>query len=173
MFQLLKPCALAGSMYEQATLPTLATRQVRLTMPPSRLTPVSTVTLGPAGSYIADSARSYLQGIRLIEHVGTPEFTSISIEIYGKPGDLLPGGKVDNVDAALDQLVAGADLGAAEQTAQAGFEVRPATPPLFETLVTMGRELTRRRVRLCAEYIRKLPAPAVAATPPAAKPATT
>ena len=43
---------------------------------------------------------------------------------------------------------------------------RRATPPLFETLVGLGRELTRRRVRLCAEYVRKLPAPA--ATVPAA-----
>jgi hypothetical protein len=43
---------------------------------------------------------------------------------------------------------------------------RRATPPLFETLVAMGRELTRRRVRLCAEYVRKLPAPMPA---PAAK----
>ena len=37
---------------------------------------------------------------------------------------------------------------------------RKATPPLFETLVGLGRELVRRRVRLCAEYARKLPAPA-------------
>ena len=54
----------------------------------------------PAAIYIADTARSYLQGARLIEHVGTPEFTTISIEIYGRPGDLLPGGKADNLDAA-------------------------------------------------------------------------
>ena len=40
-----------------------------------------------------------------------------------------------------------------------------ATPPLFEMLAGLGRELTRRRVRLCAEYVRKMPAPAA---PPAA-----
>ena len=44
---------------------------------------------------------------------------------------------------------------------------RRATPPLFETLVGLGRELVRRRVRLCAEFARKLPAPAPAAPPTA------
>jgi glutamyl-tRNA synthetase len=48
---------------------------------------------------------------------------------------------------------------------------RKATPPLFETLVGLGRELTRRRLRLAAEYIKKMPAPAVAAAPAAAPPA--
>ncbi len=38
-----------------------------------------------------------------------------------------------------------------------------ATPPLFEMLVGLGRELVRRRVRLCADYVRKLPAPALPA----------
>jgi len=46
---------------------------------------------------------------------------------------------------------------------------RKATPPLFETLVGLGRELTRRRLRLAAEVIKKMPAPAAA--PPAAAPA--
>jgi glutamyl-tRNA synthetase len=46
---------------------------------------------------------------------------------------------------------------------------RKATPPLFETLVCLGRELTRRRLRLAAEYIKKMPAPAPAAAPPPKK----
>jgi glutamyl-tRNA synthetase len=44
---------------------------------------------------------------------------------------------------------------------------RKATPPLFETLVGLGRELTRRRLRLAAEYVKKMPAPAAAAPAPA------
>ncbi len=32
-----------------------------------------------------------------------------------------------------------------------------ATPPLFETLVGLGRELVRRRIRQCVEYVKKLP----------------
>ncbi len=44
-----------------------------------------------------------------------------------------------------------------------GATARKATPPLFETLVGLGRELTRRRLRLAAEYIKKMPAPAAPA----------
>jgi glutamyl-tRNA synthetase len=47
---------------------------------------------------------------------------------------------------------------------------RKATPPLFETLVGLGRELTRRRLRLAAEYVKRMPAPAAAAPPAPAKP---
>jgi hypothetical protein len=39
---------------------------------------------------------------------------------------------------------------------------RRATPPLFETLEGLGRELVRRRVRLCGEFVKRLPAPAAA-----------
>ena len=55
-----------------------------------------------------------------------------------------------------------------------GATARKATPPLFETLVCLGRELTRRRLRLAAEYIKKLPAPpagAVGSAAPAPAPA--
>ncbi len=37
---------------------------------------------------------------------------------------------------------------------------KKATPPLFESLAGLGRELVRRRIRQCAEYVRKMPAPA-------------
>ncbi|HVU50371.1 MAG TPA: glutamate--tRNA ligase [Polyangia bacterium] len=51
---------------------------------------------------------------------------------------------------------------------------RKATPPLFETLVGLGRELTRRRLRLAAEHAKKMPAapaaPAAPAKPAPAKP---
>jgi glutamyl-tRNA synthetase len=35
---------------------------------------------------------------------------------------------------------------------------RKATPPLFETLAVLGRDLTRRRLRLCAEALKKVKA---------------
>jgi glutamyl-tRNA synthetase len=41
-----------------------------------------------------------------------------------------------------------------------GATAKKATPPLFETLESLGRELVRRRLRLAAEAVRKLPAPA-------------
>jgi len=45
---------------------------------------------------------------------------------------------------------------------------RKATPPLFETLVGLGREMTRRRLRLAAEHVKRMPAPAAASAAPAA-----
>jgi len=44
-----------------------------------------------------------------------------------------------------------------------GATAKKATPPLFESLAGLGRELVRRRLRLCAEFVKKLPAPAPAA----------
>jgi glutamyl-tRNA synthetase len=43
---------------------------------------------------------------------------------------------------------------------------KKATPPLFETLAGLGRELIRRRIRLCADLVKKMPAPAAAALAP-------
>ncbi len=40
---------------------------------------------------------------------------------------------------------------------------KKATPPLFETLSGLGRELCRRRIRLCADLVKKTPAPAATA----------
>jgi glutamyl-tRNA synthetase len=36
---------------------------------------------------------------------------------------------------------------------------RKATPPLFETLAVLGRDLVRRRLRLCGEYLKRIPPP--------------
>ena len=33
---------------------------------------------------------------------------------------------------------------------------RKATPPLFETLSVLGRDMTRRRLRLCADFLKKV-----------------
>jgi glutamyl-tRNA synthetase len=37
-----------------------------------------------------------------------------------------------------------------------GATARKATPPLFETLAVLGRDLTRRRLRLCAELMKRI-----------------
>jgi glutamyl-tRNA synthetase len=52
-----------------------------------------------------------------------------------------------------------------------GATAKKATPPLFESLAGLGRELTRRRLRLCAEFVKKLPAPVITASPASAAPA--
>lgn len=37
-----------------------------------------------------------------------------------------------------------------------GVSARRATPPLFDTLAVLGRDMTRRRLRLCAEFMKKI-----------------
>ncbi|TAM93414.1 MAG: DUF1704 domain-containing protein, partial [Rhodanobacteraceae bacterium] len=54
----------------------------------------------PLGAYLARSAASWQTAARMLEAVGTAGVTAPSIELYGKPGDPLPGGGQTNLDAA-------------------------------------------------------------------------
>lgn len=54
----------------------------------------------PLGDYIQRSARSWLIAARLLEAIGGAGVTEHSIELYGKPGDALPGSTQTNLDAA-------------------------------------------------------------------------
>jgi uncharacterized protein (TIGR02421 family) len=54
----------------------------------------------PIGRWLADTARSYITVCWLLEHAGSPRMTDFSIALYGRPGDSLAGGRVNNVDAA-------------------------------------------------------------------------
>jgi len=78
----------------------------------------------------------------------------------------------EELDAARDFSVAGLEALArafAEKTGWSTKELfmllrlaatgKKATPPLFETLTGLGRELVRRRIRQCIEYLKKMPAP--------------
>jgi glutamyl-tRNA synthetase len=78
----------------------------------------------------------------------------------------------EELDAARDFSITGLDALArafAEKSGWSAKEVfmllrlaatgKKATPPLFETLAGLGRELVRRRIRQCIEYLKKMPAP--------------
>ena len=54
----------------------------------------------PLGAYLRRSAVSWQTAARMLEAVGTGGVTAPSIELYGKPGDALPGGTQTNLDAA-------------------------------------------------------------------------
>ena len=54
----------------------------------------------PVGRYIYQTARSYLTAASMLENVGTPAFTALSVELYGRPGDRLGSGHLTNLDAA-------------------------------------------------------------------------
>ncbi|HSS39444.1 MAG TPA: glutamate--tRNA ligase [Polyangia bacterium] len=82
------------------------------------------------------------------------------------------GGFSDELDAARDFSVAGLETLARAFAEKSGWSTKElfmllrlaatgkkATPPLFETLTNLGRELVRRRIRQCIFEIKKLPRP--------------
>ena len=54
----------------------------------------------PAERITRRAAVSGIQAARMVSSVGTEAFTGYSTEIYGKPGDLMPGTSVTNIHAA-------------------------------------------------------------------------
>jgi glutamyl-tRNA synthetase len=81
-------------------------------------------------------------------------------------------GFTEELDAARDFSVAGLEGLARAFAEKSGWSTKElfmmlrlattgkkATPPLFETLVNLGRELVRRRLRQCVVEIKKLPRP--------------
>jgi len=78
----------------------------------------------------------------------------------------------EELDASRDFSVAGLDALARAFAEKSGWSTKElfmvlrlaatgkkATPPLFETLTNLGRELVRRRIRQCIVEIKKLPRP--------------
>jgi glutamyl-tRNA synthetase len=78
----------------------------------------------------------------------------------------------EELDAARDFSVAGLEALARAFAEKSGLTTKElfmllrlaatgkkATPPLFETLVGLGRELVRRRIRQCVEWLKRQPAP--------------
>lgn len=54
----------------------------------------------PLGQYIQRTAESWATTTRLLDRLGSPAVTEASIELYGRPGDMLPGSRTSNLDAA-------------------------------------------------------------------------
>lgn len=52
------------------------------------------------GRYIANTARSWHTAALMLEGIGTAELGRQSIELYGRPGDVIAGGTVNNLEAA-------------------------------------------------------------------------
>jgi uncharacterized protein (TIGR02421 family) len=54
----------------------------------------------PVGRYMYRTAHSYVTAVRMVDRMGTPEFTQRSIELYGAPGDRIGPNAVTNLQAA-------------------------------------------------------------------------
>jgi uncharacterized protein (TIGR02421 family) len=54
----------------------------------------------PVGDYIRRNAESWRIATELLDAVGTPELTTHSIKLFGRPGSRVPGSDLSNLDAA-------------------------------------------------------------------------
>jgi uncharacterized protein (TIGR02421 family) len=54
----------------------------------------------PVGSYIYQTAQSFLTAAQMLEHAGEKEFTQISSDLYGKPSDRIGKTSITNLLAA-------------------------------------------------------------------------
>jgi len=54
----------------------------------------------PVGDYIRRSAESWRVATELLDALGTPELTTHSIRLFGRPGSRVPGSELSNLDAA-------------------------------------------------------------------------
>ncbi|MGQ0658614.1 MAG: flavohemoglobin expression-modulating QEGLA motif protein [Chromatiales bacterium] len=54
----------------------------------------------PIGNYVYQTAHSYYVAARMLESVGTPAFTELAVELYGKPSDPIAGGDLTHLHAA-------------------------------------------------------------------------
>jgi len=59
-----------------------------------------TATEHPVAQYLHQTARSYHTAHRLVENLGQPEMQTHSMELYGRPVDLIAGSKMSSLSAA-------------------------------------------------------------------------
>jgi uncharacterized protein (TIGR02421 family) len=60
----------------------------------------ATDTPHPVAQFINQTAKSYHAAYKLVEHLGHREMLKYSVELYGRPGDLIAGSKYSSLDAA-------------------------------------------------------------------------
>jgi uncharacterized protein (TIGR02421 family) len=105
------------------TLPRFEYRAPDFSAQRAELVAIATAADGahPLGAYLQRSAASWQTAARMLEAIGTGGVTVPSIELYGKPGDALPGGGQTNLDAARWFLEIAEELGNGEALPEAEY----------------------------------------------------
>ncbi|MEP6941108.1 MAG: flavohemoglobin expression-modulating QEGLA motif protein [Rudaea sp.] len=65
----------------------------------------------PVGDYLRRTAQSWRVATELLDAAGTMGVTAYSVQLFGRPGDRLPGGSVSNLDAARHFIELADELG--------------------------------------------------------------
>ena len=101
------------------TLPDVIYKRPDLSAPRAELAAIEAEAGGkdpddidPLGDYLRRTAESWLIAAEMLEAVGTQDVTAPSIALYGRPGDLIPGSKRSNLDAARYFIELSDELGA-------------------------------------------------------------
>ena len=64
----------------------------------------------PLGAYLVESAQAWDTTARMLEALGTARAGALSVELYGQPGDALPGGGTTTRDAARHFIAIAGEL---------------------------------------------------------------
>ncbi len=75
----------------------------------------------PLEGLLAKNARNYLEAARLLEVRGSPEFTRISIRLYGDPSRIVPGTRTTSSEAALNFMEAASDFAGADRLLESEY----------------------------------------------------
>jgi hypothetical protein len=76
----------------------------------------------PLAEYVTKTAQSYFTISQLLAQRGGPEMTSLSVQVYGRPGEALTGGNgVTSLDAARYFLKVASEFDRNHQAAEAEF----------------------------------------------------
>lgn len=75
----------------------------------------------PVGGYIRRTAESWEIATRLLDAAGSPAISGFSEQLFGKPGDLLPGGGSNNCEAARHFIDIADELSAELTSSEADY----------------------------------------------------
>ena len=97
----------------------------------------------PLGSYVRATAASWLTAATMLEAVGTPAVSTLSAAIYGRPGDVIPGSTLSNLDAARHFVAVADELGVIrsddDEAVLPAQVVRAELVPALDALFGAGR----------------------------------
>lgn len=81
----------------------------------------------PLGQYLQRTAESWATATRLLESLGSASVTDHSVQLYGRPGDVLPGGEATNLDAARHFIALADELDQDLHSDESDFHIPAAT----------------------------------------------
>ena len=99
----------------------------------------------PVGQYLLRSAASWDLCAALLENLGRTEASGYSVQLFGKPGDMLPGSEVHNLDAAEHFIALAGELSAETALSDSDYCI-PAETLRAELQEEIDRTFSHHRV---------------------------